>query len=191
MESTYKKYLTMVALTWTGCFVVFFILYMLLMAPQLRTKKQTQALFTKEQQTYNLAIKAAQEDTKSKLNKQLTELKVALREFVVDFGNSASLIFDIRQIANERRVEALSIKTKNGRTASRIPNCDYICQDSIDISFDAEFNQFAVFLNELERHQPVIFVNKFDITRAKDGQLKHKVNMGMSFFVGKAVSGSS
>ena len=40
MNPLYKKYFTTVALIWASCFMIFFFVYMLVLAPQIKSKKQ-------------------------------------------------------------------------------------------------------------------------------------------------------
>ena len=185
MKSIYRKYFTTVALIWTGCFVLLFFVYMLVLAPQKNTKKQVEEQLAEKEQIYNSAQKAQQEETKIRLNEQIERLRNSLKEFVIDFEDSANLIFDIRQIASEKEVASFSVRTKNDRAGSAIPNCNYICENHVEISFNADFNQFAALLNALERHQPVVFVDRFTITRSDRDDSGHEVDMKLAVFVRK------
>jgi len=66
-----------------------------------------------------------------------------------------------------------------------MPDCDYIYENYIDISFNAGFSQFAALLNALERHWPVVFVDKFTITRSRQDNLERPVTMNLTVFVKK------
>jgi hypothetical protein len=92
------------------------------------------------------------------------------------------LTFDISQIADRLKVTGLSIKSKVNQP---IPDCKHISESQIYISFDATFNQFFAMLNELERHRPVVFIDKFAVTRSNSSYSKNDVSMEMSVFVTK------
>jgi Tfp pilus assembly protein PilO len=158
---------------------------MLVLAPQKKNRKQLEEQFAEKKRVYDSALKTAQEDTRIQLNKQLEDLRNELKNFIVDPENLADLTFDISQIANEKAVGSFSIKSKDGRGSSAIPNCDHIRENNIDIRFTGSFNQFATLLNALERHQPVVFVDKFLITRSRQGYTDHKVSMKLSVFIRK------
>jgi Tfp pilus assembly protein PilO len=183
MKSAYKKYFTTAALVWAGCFAFFFFVYMLVLAPQQNSRKQIAKQLVEKKQVRDSAIKAAQEETRVKLNEQLGYLRNKAKEFVINFEDSANLTFDIRQIAEEKGITSFSIKTQDSRSGSPLPNCKYICENHIDISFNAEFNQFAAFLNALERHRPVVFIDRFSITRADQENSGHQVKMDLVVFV--------
>jgi len=93
------------------------------------------------------------------------------------------LTFDISQIANEKKLDSFSIKGKD--TSEKSTDFKYLSENRIDVSFAAAFNQFATFLNALERHWPVIFVDSFKITRSRRAEPDHKVNMNLAVFVRK------
>jgi len=187
MKSVYKEYFTKVALIWAGCFVLFFIVHMLMLAPQKNNKERLEKQLTEKKKVYNSALNAAQEETKLQLNEQIEHLRNKLKNFVIDFEDSVNLTFDISQIANEKEVTSFNIETKedSGRD-SAMSDYNYISESHIEISFlMADFNQFAGLLNALERHRPAIFVDSFAITRSKKGSSDHQANMSLAVFVRK------
>ena len=185
MKASYKKHFKTMALTWAGCFIVFLFVGTLAMGPQRRNKKNIEKLLTVKKQMYNSALTATQEESKFRLNEEIEHLRDRLKDFVTDFDNSANLIFDISQIANEKKVGSFSIRAKGKREGSEIPNCNYIRENLIDVSFTSGFNQFATFLNALEMYRPVIFVDKLTITRASYDNSGHRVRMDLAIFVRK------
>jgi hypothetical protein len=187
MKSVYRKYFTKVALVWMGCFILFFFAYMLMLAPQKNSKEQLTRQLEEKKQMYNFALKATQKETQIQLNEQIEHLRNKLKDFVIDFEDSADVTFDISQIANAKEVASFSIET-NKKDSSRDPTISdkYIFESRIDISFlTTDFNQFAALLNALERHRPVIFVNSFAITRSYKGGSDRQVNMSLAVFVRK------
>ena len=185
MSSVYKKYFTTIALIWAGCFVLFLFVYMFVLAPQQKACRQIKNQFEEKKKLYDSALKASQEETKIKLNEQIKTLESRLKDFVIDFEDLANLTFDISQIAKEKNVASFSIKTRDDSTDSQVPNSNYVCESYIDISFNADFNQFAAFLNALERHRPVVFIDKFEITRSDKDSSANQVDMSLVVFVKK------
>ena len=162
---------------------------MLVLAPQKKHKEQVEKRLAEKKQMYDSVLKMAQEETKIRLSEEMEYLQNSLGNFVVDFEDLANLTFDISQIANEKGVGSFRIASRDSRGSLAIPNCDYICESHIDISFTAEFNQFATFLNALERHRPVIFVDMFTITRSEQEDSGHEANMKLAVFVRKREGG--
>ena len=184
MKVSYRKYFTKVALIWGGCFVLFFLIHILVMGPQKKSKKQVEEQLAEKKRLYDSALEATREETKLRLNEQIEHLRNKLRDFVLeDLGN---LTFDISQIAGEKKINPPpTIKGKNKSKSSAKPKYDYISEEQININFTASFNQFATFLNRLERHRPVVFIDRFTITRSRQGNSDHKVDMDLAVFVRK------
>lgn len=180
----YRKYLTTAALIWAACFTLFFFIYLLVLIPQKGRQKQVENKLTQKKRLYESALKATHQETKIRSNEQIGRLQDRLRDFVIDFDDSADLTFDIGQIAGEKRLASFSIKGRDNSELSAIPDCDHICESRIDISFTAGFRQFATFLNALERHRPVLFVDRFTVNSGRSGS-DSQVNVNLVVFVRK------
>ncbi len=185
---THKKYLTTAGLIWAACFVLLLLAYMLALAPQKNYKKHIENELAERKQVYESALRAAQKETKIRLNEEIERLRSRLKDFVIDFEDSTDLTFDISQIANEKKVASFSNKVKKSGGLSAIPDCKYIFENHIIVSFIGNFNQFATFLNALERHRPVIFVDKFTITRSGQDSSVYRVSLNVSALVKKQQS---
>ncbi len=187
--SNYKKYFLTAGLIWVVCTVVFIFVDMLVMTPQRHKGLQTEKQLREVKQTYRTALKAARKETQDEAKRQIQQMRNRLHDFVVDSEDSANVILDISRIATEKRLGSFSIKTKDGRESPETPGCNYIRENHIAVSFTGNFNQFAAFLNALERHRPVIFVDEFKMTRAKANDPGHHVNMSLAVLVKKQQQG--
>ena len=182
---TYKKYLTTAGLIWAACFVVFLLVYVLVLGPQKNRKRRVEGELAEKKQIYESALTASQKETKARLNEHIEHLRNRLKDFVIDFDDSANLTFEISQIADDKKVASFSIKGKDNLTPSGEPDCKYINENHIVISFIGGFNQFATFLNALERHRPVLLVDKFTIARSGQDDSVFRVNLNVAAFVRK------
>ena len=182
---THKKYLTKAAAVWAVCLVLFLLAYMVVLRPQSINKKRLDQTLTEKKEACEAAQAAAQEATQNQLHEQIRQLQERLRDFVVDFEDSANLTFDIGQIASERKVGSFSVKSKDQRAGSPMPNSEFIGENHLDVSFITGFHQFATFVNSLERHRPILFVNEFRITRSNKGGSDYEVTLDVAAFVKK------
>jgi hypothetical protein len=185
MKSIYRKQLITAGLIWAGCFAAFVLAYMFLLAPQIKTKRQIERELAEQKQAYNRALERSQAKARIKLNEQIKHLENTLSEFAINSEDSANLIFAISQIANSKRVGEFRIGGKEKRRVSKTAKLKHISEDQIDINFTAGFNQFATLLNALERHRPVVFVDKFEITHSGRDNVGHEVDMNLAVYVTK------
>ncbi len=189
MKPIHKKYLMTTALIWVGSLICLGCIYIFLLAPQRNAKNLMAKQLTEKKQIYESAMETSKAETKIRLKEQLETLQNKLADFVIAPENSADLIFDISQIANQWSVDSFSIKSKENRKSSDFANLTYITESCIDISFEGNYNKFAALLNALERHRPVIFVDDLVITRSKEGSSDNQVNMSLAVFTKKPQNG--
>jgi len=181
----HKKHLTKAAIIWAACLALFLLAYIVLLRPQHVSEKRLDKALADRKRLYESAQQAAQEATRAQLNEQIKQLRDRLHDFVIDFEDSANLTFDIGQIASEKKVTSFSVKGKEQRTTSAVADCNAISESHMDISFVSGFYQFATFVNALERHKPVLFVNEFTITRSNQNDTAYEVTLDVAAFVKK------
>jgi Tfp pilus assembly protein PilO len=185
MNWIYGKYSKTVGMVWAGCLVLFILVYLLVVGPQRKLRQQVEKELAEKKQMYHMVIKAAQAETRTQLNEQIVRLRNRLKDFVSDSEYAANLTFDISEIATAKQVDSFRIKSKDRHAVTVLPDCEYLCENRLTVSFAAAFNQFATFLNALERYQPVVFVDKFKIMRSEQDSSAHKVNMDLAVYIKK------
>ena len=185
MEPINKKYLTIVASIWISFFVLLFLVYLVVLMPQKNNIKKLEQQIRGKKQTFNLALETGDYENRLRLEKEIKQLRNGLDTFVNTFDNLSNLTFDIRQIAGRSQLDSFSIKTQGSYQGLAIPNCNYICESRINTSFIAGFNQFANFINLLERHNPVVFISAFTIKQGNRPDQGNKAQVNLSVFVKK------
>jgi len=185
IPKAYKKNLKISVIIWAGCLVLFVVIYLLVLGPQNRSKKRLQSEFDEKKQMYEFAQNAALEETQNRLLRQIESLRNDLDVFIIDFEDSTNLIFDISRIAREKNVASLNVENEKKRIVSGKDDSNNISENCINISFTAGFNQFAAFLNELERHQPVLFVNEFKLKQSNRDESVYQIQMDVAALIKK------
>jgi Tfp pilus assembly protein PilO len=183
MKLSYREYLKVVALIWIGCIVGFVLIYFLVLVPQGKLKAHTAQRLAETRRICSAARQAAWEETKNELDEQIKDLEKRLKDFVIDPSDAANLTFDISQISSNTNVNSFSITATGSEGITKIANCDHISEKYVYVRFTASFNQFAAFLNALERYRPVIFVDTFSIVRSNEATSGHEVNMRLAVLV--------
>jgi hypothetical protein len=185
MKSLSKKYIMSLAIVWCSTLLLLAIGYILLLRPQSKAVDVVKKQLLLNEEEYNFAQEAKSEQTKAKLQNILRDARDTMDSVSVNSGNAAALIFEINQIARKLMVEELTSKRNESFSCELIEGCKNLGQLWINVSFSADFPQFAKFINTLERHKPFVFVETFDIDRGTKKSSKPKVKMGLAFFVGK------
>ena len=183
----YKKYLAFGTIAWAVCLLVFVAAYLVLLRPQAERERHLDKKLIDKKQELQAAEKATEEQTGIELKNQIASLQERLGDFVTEFGNAADLNFDITQIAREKEVASLSVGS--GRSTKdpirNVADSNSIDEKGIDISFISGFNQFASFVNSLERNRPVIFVHEFKLSRSNQNKSAYQVTIDVRALVKK------
>jgi len=188
MKSLSKKYLISLAIVWCSTLLLLVTGYMLLIRPQKKAVDEVKKQLVLNEQEYNFAQEARSEQTKVKLQNLLRDAQDMMDSVSVNSGNAAALIFEINQIARKFKVEEFTSKRNESFSCEVIEGCKNLGRIWINVSFTADFPQFAKFINTLERHKPFVFVETFDIDRGTKAPSKPEVKMGLAFFVGKELA---
>jgi hypothetical protein len=181
----YRKYIMAMGIVWAASLVLFVLVYYVVIAPQLKIKNQVLKESTEKRQKFESALSAAQEDNKKKLAGEVEELKTRMSDYVSEYEESANLTFSISRIAADKQVSGFTVKTSEQSKVQDAAAARNLQENRVEIAFSSDFSQFASFLNTLERHQPVIFVDRFKVSRGDQSGVPNKVDMTLSYFVRK------
>ena len=172
-------------IVWTVSLVLFSLVYYVIIAPQLKVKNQVFKESTEKKQQFESALSAAQEDNKKKLAGEVEELKTRLSNYVSEYEESANLTFSISRIAADKQVSDFTVKTSEQGRVQDTLTARNLQENYVETAFTSDFLQFVSFLNTLERHHPVIFVDRFRVSHGDQGGMSNKADMTLSYFVRK------
>ena len=184
MKSSTGIYLKALAIAWSGCFIVFMLVYITTLRPLHKSRMQKQAEFTKVRADADLAVLASQEQTKTRLNEHIKELNERLGDFVIEPGSTSNLTYQLSGLSNKIGLNAFQV-APSGQSITTFDQCKYVSGQYYQVGFTTSFNKFARFLNALERYRPAIFVDTFTISRAGQDGTEHKVTMQLAVLVAK------
>lgn len=185
----YRKYILAMGIVWTASLVVFALAYYIVIIPQLKTKAQLLKESTEKKRLFESAVSATLEDNKKKLVGEVEELKAGLSNYVSEYEESANLTFSISRVAADKQVSDFTIKTSEQGRGQNTLAANNLQENHIEVAFASNFLQFASFLNTLERHHPVIFVDRFKVLRGDRNGTPDKADMTLSYFVRKKLDG--
>jgi hypothetical protein len=182
----YKKYLRISALMWGICLAAFAMVYFSVIGPSYEQKRKLEKELDESRRDYELALKAGREDTKARLDEEIKSLQDKLDIFVLDYKSAADLTFDISRIAGESKISSFDIQKDDIKASSAFTDPNNLFEKHVKVSFTAGFREFAEFLNTLERHQPVLFINDFKLSRQNKDNGGYQVSLDIAALVRKA-----
>jgi hypothetical protein len=178
-----NKYLLIMAAVWGPCLTLAGASYALVLRPQMDHRRDLEVQVVQAKEHYARAMEAAKPQTQAHLTEQVGQLQERVSEFLVGFQEATELAFEIGNLARETKLQSFGMKP----TDARAPESDrqLLAEKRLNVNFLARFTRFAAFLNALERHQPVVFVETFAISRPQEANAEPRVDMGLAVLVEK------
>ena len=185
MKSIYRTDLKVTAVVWGFCLTVFLLVFVLVLMPQKKDRENTELEYNKIKIEAETAITVSQESQMEKLSRQIEDMDGRLSDFLFTPADAVNLTFDISQISNSIGLGGFGISGTGSERVLLYENCRYLFARRVQVSFNAGFNKFAAFVNALEKHKPVIFINTFSITRSQQSAGANKVDMELTVLIAK------
>lgn len=187
----YKTYLKRAGIVWMLSLILCLLAYVFVIGPQSKSIKRLERNIDEQKQIYASARRAAQEQNRIQLNEHIDRLRDKLGGFVIHADELTDLTFDISQIASRENLASFSVTPRSKKSGGRRSavkqqnDTGSISENLIDIKFTAEFRQFAAFMNALERHHPILFIDAFAITRSSQNETDYQATLDVTAFVRK------
>ncbi len=185
MKPVHMKLLVTSGLIWGCSFALLGAAYMCLIFPQGKASRDVNTKLLERRELHKIYKLASSEKSRRQRQEEITMLDKKLALYVAEEIAIDSLPFDIATIADNVKVTDFSSTSRSITDESflEIQNCGYIGYTLIDIMFTASFNNFARFINTLERHDPIIFIDELSISRNKENLDENRARLGLSIFI--------
>ncbi len=177
----YKKNLKLVAIVWGISIAVLALFFFFWICPCNSELKQANTEQEKLTDRYNTAVANSEQKKREELTAELDMLRSRVGMYAIETSKSPQVVFDIRELARTSDIAISSVKPS--ASVEKIVEAKYLRRQQLKIDFQAKFKNFAQFLNSLESHEPVVFVDKFKIVAADDARGLPKVSMDLSIYV--------
>ena len=165
MKPIHKKFLVTIGILWVMAVAAFGGLYFLLLSPQqeaIRIVDEKLAQKAEELEKYRAV---GLPHVRIERDKRIATMSANLGQYVANPEDLDRLAFNISRIANEIGVKAFASKELGQKSYAEMPNYDYIGFSGTSVSFVGTFYQLALFVNALERHEPVVFLDELTISQ--------------------------
>ncbi len=183
MKSKIKlsRYIIATAAVWAVSAVVLGSGYFLLYTPQRSELLQVNNQCAENQISLEQAQLAAQDQTKAKQKQQCEEVSQLISGFSTQQDAVTELVFEIGRIANELRLSGFSSKNQKQKSYSTVGESELVSEVWLNVDFQATFEQFVQFVNRLECHSPVVFVEEISFRRGPQSGKGNEASLQLSF----------
>ena len=183
MKPFHKKFLIIWALAWGTSLLLLVLIHMFLVTPQKDELKILYSELVEKKAEYSTSESADSAETRTQLSRETERLSEKLAEYVVDLDDLSEVTFSVKKIASEIGLREFKSNLISGQLYGPIDNCYRIGSMNVRLSFNSMFNEFAWFVNTIERHKPVIFIEDFSVEQPSGSEIELQVGMVFSTFV--------
>lgn len=176
-----SRYAIATAAVWAVSVIVLGGGYFLLYTPQQAKLLQVKTQGVESQTALEQAQLAALDQTKAKQKQRCEKVSQLISGFSTQQDAVTELVFEIGRIANELRLSEFSSKNQKQKNYSTVGKSKLVSEVWLDVDFQASFAQFAQFVNRLECHSPVVFVEEVSFRRNPQGGKGHEASLQLSF----------
>lgn len=155
--------------------------YFFMKLPQDAELDQLRTQCTESQTRADYAQMAAIPESQTKLIERCEESERQIETFSTRQDTVTGLVFEIGELADELSLCDFSSKALTVSQYSTVGKSEIITENWLNVEFEGSFDQFVKYVNELERNQPVVFVEKIFFRRGTEGPASNQIKMDLSF----------
>ncbi|MFI4912580.1 MAG: GspMb/PilO family protein [Sedimentisphaeraceae bacterium JB056] len=185
MKDKLRKFLTVILIVWIIALVGIGSFYYFVIMPQENKLDGLSSKVEYEIETNLVASHAKEKRAMELMAAKDLQAKDLLRRFLVDRANVNNFVFDFQKLADECGIDDFTGSHDPSNSYYNISGLKEIQEGTMRINFSGDYVQFIKLLNSLERYKPVIFIDRFNITRTRRIEGTNTVNIGLTFFVTK------
>lgn len=187
----FSRYTTTLIIAWASCLILFGVGYAFFYSPQKMMLGRLQNQCRESQDQLDKGRLAANTETRKKLQEQCSQKKRLIAGFSTESDTESELVFEVGQIATELNLSGFSSKHLELKGHSTVGKSKMIKEAWLDVECSATFQQFARFVNQLERNSPVVFVEELFFRRKPKKEKGHDIKLQLSFLLNTKSKNSS
>jgi len=154
-----------ITLIWIACFLALSACYGIFLVPQHHTLSQMQARNEQRALEFEALQKLKSPIEQAQYKGRLNMRQQQYQNLVFSADELSNLGFDIQTMAAKYEFQDFTSKTLFTKSDKAFEAFKHIGQQQMSIKTLCDFPGFIRFLNDLERHEPAVFVTEFKLTR--------------------------
>ncbi|MBN1360403.1 MAG: hypothetical protein JW993_07420 [Sedimentisphaerales bacterium] len=178
-----NRYLTIVAAAWVPCLALAVGFCLLMVRPQMQRGRELGAKLEETKRQYMVAQAAAKKEDQARLAETVEELRSRVSDFAVELEAAPDLVLEIAKLASDTGVGSFAMRPQSRQGLDTLSGSERLGEKRVEVGFTSRFGGFATFLNALERHRPVLFVESFTISHSRFQSTEPRVTMELALLV--------
>jgi len=183
MKTKLSRYTAALGAVWTACLILLAAGYILFYAPQKANLIGLQTQYRQSCIELDEAKLAASAETRESMQARYEQQNQLIADFSTDADAETELVFQVGQIASQLQLGEFSSKHLKQKSHSTVDKSKILKEGWLEIECSATFEQFAQFVNQLERNHPVVFIEEVYFRRSPENNEGHDVKLQLSFLL--------
>jgi Tfp pilus assembly protein PilO len=166
---------------WGAALILFGAGFFLCYLPQHELVAQVQHRFEDSNRQAAVARQASSAEARQQVQQQAERAIEQLETFAICSDRVSGLVFEIGRMADSLQLQGYSSKHLESPNRMEKPTEPSLLSEAwLFVEFSGSYEQFARFVNLLERNRPAIFVEKVTVTRGAGGSENCRFQMELS-----------
>ena len=164
--------------------------------PQRNSLIQIHQRYQESCQKADLAKEAASEKARVQLEQQTEQVNGQLNALTIPIDHVSGLVFEVGRVANQLNLREFASKntvdqSNTEKSKSKSKSKSLLSEAWLSVEFCGSYEQFARFVNLLERNSPAIFVEKVSVVRSNNSDSDNKFQLELSVLTTAGSNGNS
>lgn len=185
MKSKLSTYTLVTGAVWAACIGFFFVRMMFFDGQSSAAVEQARRDLQESQEKLAFAQSAQKEETKQRTKERLEIAKNSLDTFSCAASKESELIFDIGQLAHTLSLKKFTSRFPENKPEQILDKTDRISEGWLTVEFVADYLALSAFVNSIERHTPVLFVESIQLRPGEDDEHEATIRMNLSYLIRK------
>lgn len=148
--------------------------------------EQARRDLNESQEKLAFAQSAGKDETKQRTQERLARTRDSLNTFSCPAAAESSLIFQIGQLAHTLELKKFTSRFPDNVPEQTIEKSDRIAEGWLTVEFIADYLKAAAFVNSLERHEPLLFIESIHLRPSEEGVDEASVRLTLSYLIRKS-----
>lgn len=185
MKQKLLTFKTITAIVWAVCIGVFVLGTVFFGGPLSAALEQSRRNLQESQEKLAFAQNAQKSETKQRTKERLVKVQESLNAFSCPAATESTLIFQIGQLAHTLQLKQFTSRFPDNAPEHILEKSERISESWLTVEFVADYLSLAAFINSLERHEPVLFVESIHLRRSEENDEDASVKMNLSYLIRK------
>ncbi len=181
-KEKFRKFAMAILVAWVISIFVIGICYYFIIVPQKSHLEKLSSRVEQEIETNLVSTHTHEKKAAELMKMKMAEAGALIDDFIVERSDVTDFIFDFKRMADACGIVDFTGSYDPSSSYTDIAGYSKINEGSLRINFSGDYMQFITMINNFERYKPIIFIDRFDISRVRRQRENSNINMTLTYY---------